>query len=277
MSCAATSGIDAAGPSRHAARSGELVLFLHGSAASSATWKGASAALHRSHRCIAPDLIGYGRSDPWPAGAAFDLDCELRAIEHLLPCCAGYHLVGHSYGGVVALRLALRDPARVRTLTLIEPVLFAALRHAGEHEPYGQFARLRADYVATLSQGCRAKALGQFIDFWSGDGAWLRLSNDARAAMLRVADKIVLDWQATFAFDPSPHELASLAARTLLIGGSASPAPMRRLVDSLHALMPGSSRLIVDGADHLLPFTHGRALNDALQAHLQSNTEPHSH
>jgi pimeloyl-ACP methyl ester carboxylesterase len=71
----------------------------------------------------------------------FDLEAERRALAALLPCCGKIHVVGYSYGGAVALHLALANPARVRTLTLIEPVFVAALRHAGEHPAHARLCR----------------------------------------------------------------------------------------------------------------------------------------
>jgi lipase len=254
----------------------EPVLLLHGSAGSSALWRHATSALRLLHRCIAPDLIGYGASAPWPADAPFDLDAELRALSPLLPCCDGtFHLVGYSYGGVLALQLALANPARVRTLTLIEPVFFAVLRYAGEWAAYQQFSRLRDEFASTMIKGEREPAMSRFIDFWTGVGAWRNLSAERRADMLKMADKIVLDWQVAFDADPGPGALPVLGNRTMLIRGDRSPQPMCRLVDALHALMPGSSRTVVSGANHLLPLTHAPALTSAILSHLHADAERH--
>src|SRR5512144_1496135 len=95
---------------------GEAVLLLHGTASTGAFWRQTMSMLQPLYRTIAPDLIGYGRSPAGMAGASYSVDAEIRALQSLLPCCAGkYHLVGHSYGGVVALLFALANPARVRT------------------------------------------------------------------------------------------------------------------------------------------------------------------
>ncbi len=252
----------------------EAVVLLHGSAGTSALWRDLKSALRPRYRCIAPDLIGYGASAAWPAGAPFGLDFELCAIDPLLQCCAGkLHVVGYSYGGVLALHFALANPARVQTLTLIEPVFFAALRYAGEWDAYSQFSRIRDDFISTLARGDREAAMHRFIDFWMGDDAWERLSAGTRAEMLRIADKIALDWRASFAADPGPTGLPGLAARTMLIRGSDSPTPMRCLVDALQALMPGSARLVVAGANHLLPLTHAAALASAVLSHLRVDAE----
>jgi len=251
----------------------QTVMLLHGSAATGALWRHTVGAMEPLYHAVAPDLIGYGKPAALPAAAAFDLDVEVGALAPLLPCCgAKIHLVGHSYGGVVALHLALANPARVRTLTLIEPVFFAALRYAGELAAYDRFRRLRDAFTSMLARD-RAAAMQLFMDFWAGGGAWEKLAAPQRSRMLAVAGKIVLDWHASFAADPGPDALAVLAPRTALMRGDSSPEPMRRLVDALHELMPGSTREVVPGANHLLPVTHAPAMTSSILSRLRADAE----
>jgi len=277
MGCEAPLCVDANVRSAHVGADRETVVLLHGSASNSALWRHTKSALQSRYRCIAPDLIGYGSSAAWPQRVAFGLDAELRAIEPLLRCCADtLHLVGYSYGGVLALHLALADPGRVQSLTLIEPVFFAALKYAGDWSSYFEFCRVRDEFVAALACGDRELAMRRFVDFWMGNGAWVGLPADARASMRKAADKIVLDWQASFAADPGSARLSALAARTLLVRGSDSPRPMRSLVDALHAIMPGSARTVVEGANHLLPLTHVSVLTSAILSNLRAGVQRRS-
>src|SRR5262249_35140958 len=148
--------------------------------------------------------IGYGASLPWPKDVRFTLESERLVLEPLLACCADtFHLVGYSYGGVVALDLALAHPNRVRTLTLIEPVLFNVLRDTGNELAFQQFVHTRDDFVAALARGPAEHALRSFLDFWSGHGAWDKLLPEARTEMLGAVGKLPLDWEASFAFAPS--------------------------------------------------------------------------
>ena len=274
MGCEAPICVDANVRPAHVGTDRETVVLLHGSASSSGLWRHAKAALQARYRCIAPDLIGYGSSAAWSQQAAFSLEAELRAIEQSLQCCADtLHLVGYSYGGVFALHLALADPGRVQSLTLIEPVFFAALKYAGDWSSYFEFCRVRDEFVAALARGDRESAMRRFVDFWTGNDAWMGLSADARASMLKAADKIVLDWQASFAADPGRARLSALAVPTLLVRGSDSPRPMRSLVDALHALMPGSARTVVEGANHLLPLTHASLLTSAILSNLRAGAK----
>lgn len=274
MGCEAPICVDANVRSAQVGTDRETLVLLHGSASSGALWRHTKGALQSRYRCIAPDLIGYGSSAAWPSHASFGLDAELRAIEPLLQCCADtFHLVGHSYGGVLALHLALADPGRVQSLTLIDPVFFAALKYAGDWTSYLEFCRVRDEFVAALARDDRELAMHRFVDFWMGNDAWMGLPADTRANMLKAADKIALDWQASFAADPGRARLSAFAARTLVVHGSDSPRPMRSLVDALHAIMPGSARTVVEGANHLLPLTHVSVLTSAILSNLRAGAQ----
>lgn len=261
------------GQNRKAGR--ETLLLLHGSAGSSALWKDMQNALSPLYLVVAPDLIGYGDSTtPWPERAPFALEDEVRQVDNALPCCeSGLHAVGYSYGGAVALALAQANPVRVRTLALIEPVFFPALRYAGEHAAYEELVEVRARFVAALDRGEREVAMRGFIEFWTGKGSWEALPQAMREGMLAMSRKIRLDWDACFAADPGMHSLAVLARKTILIRGDRSPEPMRKLVDALHELMPESTKVVIRGANHLLPLTHRSQLTDALISHLRTDAE----
>lgn len=260
-------------PAAPRVKSPETVVLLHGSAGSSSLWRRTVEALQPLYRTLAPDLIGYGGSTAWPRDLPFDLDVEAQALRKVLPCCRPYHLVGYSYGGVVALHLALAHPRRVRTLTLIEPVFFAALRYAADTTAYDALCRVRDDFVTTLTRGDRESAMHQFINFWTGNGSWAALPAAMRKSMLGMADKIMLDWQASFAADPGSDRLSELGPRTVLLRGDHSPEPMRHLADALHSLMPDSRHIIVSGADHLLPLTHNSAVTNAIMTELHHDAE----
>jgi pimeloyl-ACP methyl ester carboxylesterase len=259
------------------AGAGETILLLHGSASSSIMWQPTMALLQPLYHVIAPDLIGYGSSPAWRK-AQFSVDDEVAAIKPLLPCCGGpFHLVGYSYGGLVALGLALANPWPVRTLTLIEPVFFSALRYADNHEPYARFVEEGRRFNHHLDDGYRATAMNAFIKFWCGHGTWERFSGATRCAMIDAADKVALDWQASFLFDPGAERLNALADRTAIIHGDQSPEPMLRLVDALHGLMPGSVRSAVPGANHLLPLTHTVDVVKLILEHLHIDSERRLH
>ena len=118
-------------------------LALHCMMGSAASWGAVVERLGGRIDVTAPDLPLHGRGPAWQAGGESFADATLRLAQPLAETLAAraadgrIDLIGHSFGAVAALRLALHAPARVRSLTLIEPVLFAALPAPERRVPAG--------------------------------------------------------------------------------------------------------------------------------------------
>lgn len=99
---------------------GEPILFVHGTPTWSFEWRHLVHALSTTHRCIAPDLLGFGLSDR-PGDFAYSPEAHAEALAlfverlELTP----FTLVVHDYGGPIGLPLCLRHPDRVRRLVLL--------------------------------------------------------------------------------------------------------------------------------------------------------------
>jgi pimeloyl-ACP methyl ester carboxylesterase len=105
---------------------GEPVVLLHGATRSLEDWAGFGDSLAVDHRVIALDLRGHGQSSKFTERARFGaaiVDDVVRLIDHLHLQRA--HVVGHSLGAVVAANVTARYPARVATVSLIAPPLYA--------------------------------------------------------------------------------------------------------------------------------------------------------
>jgi pimeloyl-ACP methyl ester carboxylesterase len=247
-----------------AAGTGPPVLLLHGSASAAVMWTSIIDALKPRFRVIAPDLIGYGRTDSWLDGHGFTAADELRLLEPLLPPTpAGVHVVGHSYGGLVALHLALAGRVALRSLTLIEPVAFFLLPHADAHDAWAEINDVANAYSAHMAAGETDAALRGFIDYWAGDGAWDAMDETLRAQIRRSAGKIVLEFQVGFA-DVGLQPLQTLKCPVRLLAGGRTRLPTRHVISFLAAQVPAAKLEIVEDANHLLPMTHGEMLREFL-------------
>jgi pimeloyl-ACP methyl ester carboxylesterase len=251
---------------------GETVLLLHSSAGSGALWRSLTERLRTRCRVLAPDLYGYGDTDPWPGHRALTLADEAALAAAVLPpACGPIHLVGHSYGGAVALRFAQQWPGRLRSLTLIEPVAFHLLRDAAEAADRVLFRRvtaLAAAVAATTAGGACQDAMAQFIDYWNGEGAWSQATPEAQAALAHRAPKVVLDFQATMS-EPTPRAAyRQIAVPALVLRGTQSPRPTRRIAELVAKALPAARLETIDGAGHMLPLTHPESVNAAVAAHL---------
>lgn len=111
---------------------GPTVILAHGAGRTNEFWAPLVVALSNRYRVLAPRLLGYGRVEPRSGNMRLHpwSDC---AVLLALTEQAGdsVHIVGHSYGGTVALEAARALGRRTRSLTLIEPVAFHLLGLTG--------------------------------------------------------------------------------------------------------------------------------------------------
>lgn len=248
------------------------VLTLHCSLAHGGAWGALGALLADAATLTAPDLPAHGTSGDLPPGADLH-DLSTAIATDLATGLAGgapVDVLGHSFGGTVAIRLALERPDLVRSLTLFEPVLFSAARVAGAGA-FDDWMTGQIPFAERIAAGDRKGAADWFNDLW-GQGARL----DAMPGPLRqyILDRIHLI-PATNAvlFDDihglvAPGRLEGLHLPVLLAEGATSPPIVDAINGTLAARIPGAKRLVVDGAGHMLPITHAAALAPAVRAHL---------
>lgn len=234
---------------------GETLLCLHSSGSSGRQWAALRPLLAPRLQVLSPDLLGYGAAAQWPAGQTVSLDEEAERLRPLLG--TGAHLFGHSYGGAVALQMALRWPRQVKSLTLFEPVRFALLRHdpATAAAAEAIVAVGRRIGMEAMSGALHAAAR-RFVDYWSGDGAWSALAAPRRDALAARMPKVRAEFEALFA-DPVPAS----AYRTLhmpvhLMGADRSPLPARQVLALLSGVLPQASGVTLRGVGHMAPVTH---------------------
>jgi pimeloyl-ACP methyl ester carboxylesterase len=247
--------------------SGETVLLLHSSANSGAQWRPLMEELQASCRLLAPDLYGYGETDPWPHRTPLRLSDEVALARAVLGrCCSPIHLVGHSYGGAVALSLAAEQPVHLLSLTLIEPVAFHLLR--AEHGLFMQVVQLAATVSNAVARGDDRAGMEWFVDYWNGAGRWMRMKPELQNALAQRSAKVALDFAAIMNEATPIEALRRITCSTLLLCGSASPSPTRRLTEILAEALPQARLRTIAGAGHMLPLTHREAVNAVITEHL---------
>jgi len=249
------------------AGAGAPVVLLHSSLGSKSQWMALAERLARRFRVIAVDLCGYGDNEPVAAGSSFTLDNEVRLvstrIDRLVEPHVRVHVVGHSYGGLVALRFAQSRRGRTASLSLYDPVVFRAL---SRDDPALLRLRAFADIVtADVISGLRHDAAREFVDFWSGAGTFASLPSTVQTRIARYAEKIPFDFQAAARWPLSPVDLRTIAVPTLLLAGKRSPEIVKRIIASLGRELPlRRIRWIESG--HMGPITDGDEVNPWIEA-----------
>jgi len=228
-------------------------LLLHCSLASSDVWRGLAGHLGDELTMTGFDFRGHGKSVDWDGAGDYHSICTADAAGFLT---RPMHLIGHSFGATVALRLALEHPEMLRSLTLIEPVFFAVARGT---EAYADHTVESQRFVAAMERGAHGDAAQAFTDVWGTGADWaampaeMRADVTARIGLIPVTVPTLYDDSAGMA---AQGRLEGVACPVLLVGGTASPTIVAAINDALAVRLPDVQRVKVEGASHMVPITH---------------------
>lgn len=143
------------------------ILFLHGNLSSSVFWRCTIEVLQKNYFCIAPDLRGFGATQQLPVSACNGIDDMARDVfalsEHFkLNRC---HIVGHSMGGGVAMKMLMQRPRSISSVTLVNPI--SPYGYGGSRDERGTpcysdgapagAGTVNADFIARLRSGDRSR------------------------------------------------------------------------------------------------------------------------
>jgi pimeloyl-ACP methyl ester carboxylesterase/uncharacterized protein YjiS (DUF1127 family) len=249
---------------------GRPVVLLHSTAGTGGQWKSLCAALKSHYRVIAPDLPGYGRSPAAGAGEG-GLGVDAAPVTALIESLGGpVHLVGHSYGGALALKIAATRPELVRSLCLIEPVVFQLLRNprVGDRRLLEEIGAVETAIRAGIAAGAPETGMARFIDFWNGEGSWARLEPELRSHLRDKAEQVVANFASIASEPASQASMRSLGCPTLVIRGERSPGPARRVAELIAAAIPGAGFVEIPRAGHMAPLTHAEAVDPIVTRHI---------
>lgn len=255
---------------------GEAVVLLHSSMSSKVQWVSLMEELKQTHRVVAVDLWGYGDAPSVSDEQAgdFTLDDELtlirRALAHDVPGDTPFHLVGHSYGGAVAMHLALEMPERIRSISLYEPMANHVVREIDD-ALYEKQKTLMGSVIEEINRGNLKTGASMFVDFFSGDGLFDLLPSEVQETLAGCVKKMPLDYFASAHKGLRMGRYGKLEAPTCLMAGRQSPALSYEISRALSGVIPHVDYHLVD-AGHMAPLTHGPKVNPIIAAHVRRHT-----
>jgi pimeloyl-ACP methyl ester carboxylesterase len=265
-------------PSFRELGAGTPVVCIHSSASSSAQWRSLMERLAPRYRVIAVDLYGSGRTPAWPGDHRMRLDDQLALLEPVFRIAGDrFHLVGHSFGGAIALKAAFVDRSRVLSLALYEPVLFSVLMaDAPDSVPAREILAVRDDTIRLVDQGELGASAARFIDYWMGEGAWAATPESRKPAIAAAMRAVKSEWYAAFS-EPTPlHAFGAIDVPTLLLTGRKSKASARAIARLLRAVLLRAREEDLEGVGHMGPVTHPDRVNPLIERFLDDAQAPFS-
>ena len=244
-------------------RGTEEVLLLHCTMGSLGAWRGLIDCFSSDYRFTAFDMPGHGKSGEWEDQGDFHTHGTEIAKTFL---GSPMHLIGHSFGGSIALRLALELPEMVRSLVLIEPVMMnlAFLDDPAFKEVYDWDHRL---YYEAFEAGNYEKAAQEFSVHWGDGRAWRDLPERSRNLMINKIRMISAGDHSVYGDRYGFCEEGRLSAidlPVLLIEGGKSHSSVAKINNSLERRLQMTSRVCINSASHMVPITHPQETAEAI-------------
>jgi abhydrolase domain-containing protein 6 len=225
------------------------VLMLHGFGTSREAMMSLMPWLSPAHRCLAPDLPGFGQH-PYHAGSVHDADFYVRQVIAFADALGlrSFDVVGTSMGGALATHLAVQHPDRVRRLVLLAP--------AGVRAP------VRNEFMQQVEQGANPLDIASEADFERVLGyvfevrppvPWqFRRFMTAEAVRRRPETLRIVEAIRPFLLDGVREELPKVQAPTLVVWGDRDRVTDRSMMPVFTAGIPRATGALIRGAGHVV-------------------------
>ena len=252
--------------------SGPPVVLVHGSVSDYREWSKQMAPLARHYRVIA-----YSRRYHWPnpppgtnADASLERQADDLAAIMKAMGIAPAHIVGHSYGGAVALTLTLRHPELVRTLVLSEPGVSGVLGNSPENDAARKEGQaLRAEMKEVFASG-DAERIVRTYAARVAPGEFEKATPEVREMLLANVPAFQLDYNSRrppFTCD----DAGRVAVPALILSGDRSPMGLQRIAETAARCIEAARFISIPGATHWMQHDQAQAFNDAVLAFLARN------
>jgi pimeloyl-ACP methyl ester carboxylesterase len=227
---------------------GAPIVCIHGGGSTALMWADAFEDLARLGRVIAYDRRGCTRSerpDPYERTSVAEQADDAAALLDALAAVPAV-VIGRSYGGAVAIDLALRYPDRVRALALLEGDALG-LSPAAQ-----RWTRAIRDRLRELAARDGADAVYEaMIDEVMGEGAWDSFPVEARRILTQNGPALLAELEYVDEVMPDADAFATIDKPALLVAASDSPHEQREMTEAMAAVLPNARTALVAGG-HLI-------------------------
>ena len=251
--------------------SGPTVVLVPGSCSTGAAWRPIMAAWEGRFRCVTTSLLGYGGTAERRTESSASIEQEAEVVETVMRRAGAartpVHVVGHSFGGLVAAVVAMRKRVQMASLTIVEAPAAELLRTTGGEGHYQAFRAMTDAYFAAWHRG-EKDAIAGMIDFYGGAGTFASWPERVRDYAVETTAANILDWKCAYGFPLSPAMLAGIDNPSLVLTGTESHPAARRANELLGQHMPDAWVATLAGGSHFMIATHPEEVAELIETHI---------
>ena len=252
---------------------GPTIVLVPGSCSTGVAWRPVISRWQNRFRCITTSLLGYGETAERRTLVDSDIGYEAEILEAVIRhAAAPVHLVGHSFGGLSVLAVALRNRVPLLSLTILEAPAPEILRQMEEYAAYRALREMTDIYFSLFQAGDR-NAIEQMIDFYGGAGTFVGWPQRVRDYAIETTGVNVLDWASAYGWQLTRTVLGQIDIPTLVVWGESSHPAIRR-TNQLLAQCTKASAVTIGGAAHFMISTHADEVARVLAQHVSARTRP---
>lgn len=250
------------------AGNGPPVVLVHGSLGDYRTWTGEMDDFATKYHVIAYSLRNHYPNNQWTDGQPYSVQVHVADLVALLQTLnlGPVNLVGHSYGGVMAVLVAKEHPELIRTLILAEASLGALVANNEEAKPdLAQFSATAKAAQGLVQNGQSEQAAVTFFDFVNAPGGGFKgmpefYQNGIRQNASTIKPMLASPPPPSFTCD----DAKTISMPTLLIEGELTQKYRKMVNAELRRCMPNATVVTVAGAAHPLEMINPKGFNEAV-------------
>lgn len=245
------------------------VLALHGSASSSRQWRALCTYFEDRFHVITPDLPGYGAASSMNSVTDLMADA-MPVIQEIERLGQSVHLVGHSFGAAVAMKIASVRPDLLISLTVYEPVLFGLLKDdtPQNHQLFGEIHGVADGLWKAFERRTAATSMAGFIDYWNGAGSWNQLPISAQEKFESQTEIVADNFRRLFDDTITLDDLAKINVPTMLMVGLESPEVTQQIGSMVTRAIPNAKLALLPGLGHMAPVDAAEWVNPRIYHHV---------
>jgi len=247
---------------------------LNSPVAGNRQWRTTVEGLQDRNHVIAINFFGYGQTSAWSSGREQTLADQGALVKPFINQAHGnVTLIGHSFGGAVAMMIALHRPDKVSRLILLEPIPFCLLDEAGRIDAYAEVLKLRDTVKRCGGSGDWDAAAACFADYWNGEGTWAAMPPERQKTFASLMPPNYHEWDAVLG-RTARQAWSNIRAQTMVAWTGDTKRPVREIVEVLREQAPYWQYQELRQGGHMFPLTQPDVTNRLISDFIGDTSMP---